>query len=625
MPSRVVLEKVRLCTMGRLTSLLVILVSAILAESASVLADQPTDLGQKLQALEAKAKACGQDPICLQKVAQEMRELAQVLQQPSGGQSPEQTVEMEAEERPGDPCAPVEQFKDQVRAQYKVEPDYIRCRPVQVKLTWQADQVYRRHLPEATDKVNMVLVEEFQAYLATYYNQQKKDQLDDIKLIGPSPPDQVHTRWEKLEAQITLIDYERAHGHLFPKGGQGFILGDRPALGLSWFRDTQFSEVEIASSAVSLDPSALPVPAGLRTAAPAVGFLDRQHFRVERQREAAFSPEEMKELVDSGRMSKTYTIEKRASLPGMQAAHTLDGRVTMEVNSETKDQLVVSPAQGFKTSGPDEAGRFDPWDKTYVLKNTGDKPLNFTVTKIAPWLEVSLAAGSLDPGKTIKVTASINQKALALPQGIHTDKIHFFNATSNRGSASRDAELSVGPEQRWLVNIKGWERQVNMPVTNFQDSDGSTKHLIKAVKFHWELGGQFRLKKGKLGWYFHDGSITSANLIAKSDFSPADAYDCQVKPCPGKATVKTLIGAPIVGIMAGNTVKLNWYPLHPGACLECQPRKPSLPQGSYDGFFESTEFIVQASMEWHPLKNGYSNEFPKKDWLRYRVSLKRIK
>ena len=55
---------------------------------------------------------------------------------------------------------------------------------------------------------------------------------------------------------------------------------------------------------------------------------------------------------------------------------------------------------------------------SYTLRNNGTAPLNWTATKIAPWLDLSATGGTLAPNATATVTLALNSAATTLAAGI---------------------------------------------------------------------------------------------------------------------------------------------------------------------------------------------------------------
>ncbi len=106
------------------------------------------------------------------------------------------------------------------------------------------------------------------------------------------------------------------------------------------------------------------------------------------------------------------------------------------------DDLAVTPATTSISSGP-VGGPFTVTTTTYTLRNIGPAPLNWTAAKTAAWLDLSAAGGTLAPGATTTVTATLNASALGLAAAIYADSVTFSNLTSAR-SLTRGISLFIG-------------------------------------------------------------------------------------------------------------------------------------------------------------------------------------
>ncbi len=114
--------------------------------------------------------------------------------------------------------------------------------------------------------------------------------------------------------------------------------------------------------------------------------------------------------------------------------------VTLTVSSV--GNLSVSPATGL-TAGGLRGGPFTPAAQAFTLTNTGVSALNWTAGKLAPWLTLSAGSGTLNPGATVTVTATLNAAANALSSGAYADTIVFTNTTNGLGNTTRPVALGI--------------------------------------------------------------------------------------------------------------------------------------------------------------------------------------
>src|SRR5207249_2226234 len=69
--------------------------------------------------------------------------------------------------------------------------------------------------------------------------------------------------------------------------------------------------------------------------------------------------------------------------------------------------------------------------------------LNWTATNAANWLTLSATSGTLAPGSSTTVTASVNANANSLSVGNYSDTIYFANTNNGAGNTSRGTTLTV--------------------------------------------------------------------------------------------------------------------------------------------------------------------------------------
>ena len=157
--------------------------------------------------------------------------------------------------------------------------------------------------------------------------------------------------------------------------------------------------------------------------------------------------------------SGPFTINYRAW--ACSALHAGCARIPMPVNSEGTDQqgfdiisrtvnvlalgrLSVTPPGGFGPQGI-EGGPFSPNKKTFTLKNPGETPIDWAVSKSEAWLDLSSTGGTLNSDQTTTVMVSVNENANSLGAGVHKDTLFFDNLTNGDGDTSRPVNLTIAP------------------------------------------------------------------------------------------------------------------------------------------------------------------------------------
>ena len=176
--------------------------------------------------------------------------------------------------------------------------------------------------------------------------------------------------------------------------------------------------------------------------------------------------------------------------------------------------LDVTPADGLIARGPDKDGRFSPVSKTYRLKNTGQEPIDFTVTKSKAWAYVAPAEGSLSPGAEIPVVVSINEQARKVAVS-EKDTVHFVNRTGGMGSTTRQVEIAS--RERWRVTFIGWETILTGDVP-----------LNAGIRAYWTIAVDMEIEGGlyKSG----QAAVSFGNahgMLATYSYIPG-AYACTV-------------------------------------------------------------------------------------------------
>ena len=140
---------------------------------------------------------------------------------------------------------------------------------------------------------------------------------------------------------------------------------------------------------------------------------------------------------------------------------TGDGNTTRTVNFTVSGAPVMSVTAGSLDSNGPVGGTFTPSSTTFTITNSGSGPLAWTAAKTATWLTLSSSSGTVNPGLTTTVTASINTNANSLAQGSYADTITFTNTTNGTGNTTRGATLLVQskPFTYNLTTDPGWTKQ----------------------------------------------------------------------------------------------------------------------------------------------------------------------
>jgi len=121
---------------------------------------------------------------------------------------------------------------------------------------------------------------------------------------------------------------------------------------------------------------------------------------------------------------------------------TANRTVSLSVRTPLPPTLSVSPNASFNPAGL-VGGPFNPSSFTYTLSNSGSLSLDWAASAGTTWLNLSTAGGSLPPGTSVVVTASLASAANNLPSGTYTDTIGFTNLTNGIGNTNRAANLGV--------------------------------------------------------------------------------------------------------------------------------------------------------------------------------------
>ncbi|MEO5714509.1 MAG: M36 family metallopeptidase [Luteolibacter sp.] len=163
------------------------------------------------------------------------------------------------------------------------------------------------------------------------------------------------------------------------------------------------------------------------------------NLRLRVERALAVSPSTV--VLENGMWSGS--ISTTAAGSGLTLTADAAGGLTGESNVFTSVPsaiMTVTPTSPLSASGP-YLGPFAPGGKTYTLTNSGDAPLFWTADKSSAWLGISNTNGTLAPGASITVEATV--AANTLHPGTYYDTIAFTNTTNGRGNTNSNVSLDV--------------------------------------------------------------------------------------------------------------------------------------------------------------------------------------
>lgn len=181
--------------------------------------------------------------------------------------------------------------------------------------------------------------------------------------------------------------------------------------------------------------------------------------------------------------------------------------------------------------------------------------------------------------------------------------------------------------ESWQISVNGEEIDNLQPPIDNPVLKETTGELPIAMKFTWKLVAEFStLGKGASRRYF-DGNVFSSVLNHGLVFKHDDLYKCSEKECEGNQDLNIdFTGEKINGKVSGNSLQLEWPNHVPLTCVTCVPRSiGKLGEKVYEWTFKSAEFLTSLSKEKIPLQHGEVINRTKEDWLKYKITLIKIK
>ena len=179
-------------------------------------------------------------------------------------------------------------------------------------------------------------------------------------------------------------------------------------------------------------------------------------------------------------------------------------------------------------------------------------------------------------------------------------------------------------EERWRVKVKAWEKDNTQPQILYTEKGIENKVRIW-VEINHDLTAEVVLNKTKGGRTFKSGSVLSYSNSPEIHVGGIDVCKCDVLPCPGLASDEYV--GPLEGSVDGPNLTLTWPEERDRTrvCVTCKLLKSYLKGKPYREKFGSGELIDELHRTVLPLKNGYTKSGKILDWLKYTITLTKVK
>ncbi len=584
--------------------------------------DRTAELSKRIEELNKRIKACGENTACLNKVATELQalnaEYAKLVQSPQGakGSSVTNTADRSSslypkcvgsiQPQPGWSCLPVK-----MRVSNRVEFKRYGSYPVS-NTEWKyylANDVVLAYSAEGSG----ILIyakdyKEFRIHIASMPSDNKLSQFS----------------WKKTDVSYTGFT------------GQKWSSSSGPQGPVKVMQRCGLTVVYPPESQTPSKPNFYFNPMSVSCDADRSGESGTR-LSDEGSPSLQMTPETVKAMIQSRQFSKTFSFRKKAAASPNDKDPSYENHnltVSLQIGEPPSEQpgtLGISPGDGFSSSRTDPKKNFAPLSKTYTVKNNGKQAINYEVSKKADWLKLDPAGGSLAPGGSVMVTVSVDVSAASkLTEDIYKDTITFTNTTNGKGNTTRPTDLTIGEEQKWRVFLSGYEIDEMDPYWKI------TTRVRGAIRFDYKLRGEFAIAKKKGKWLYKNGTITIADVGLSDLHEPLEVWHVKQLKCQNCSQVTNLKETPLSGTVDGNEVKLAWGKIWPKVPVEarikctCKPM-PDCAQWK-TRLFTSSEFFDRINNVALPLVHE-GVVTPKKPiespqglrWINYTYTLRRLK
>jgi len=655
--------------------LIIFLVCACLDWDVSQAQESAQEILKKIETLSKEAQNCT-DMGRMQKLMKELNQLGQAytkaLQDEAsqnsqttktaspGGKIPnmqeekarQDALHAELKHQQEEPCYPVIYQKAYAKKYVGSDLPWVTCVPLQFQLTWDVEERWVRTDKFPTGIVKYKVAENYPGYLKLIYDQKTRKVLESFNIQGPSP--QKNERIT-IQAQSASANGLLAEAYGIPNeyktvtapGLPYFQIEPKSDGGTFFVYDSMTGEIKgeigMCLTIDTINNKIVKAPFHLCYNVPqGVGRIETQYIE-------GITPEVLSKALKDGKLKRSVPFEykmdyTRVNLPEL---YTQKGICELDITFNPKAVLSVKPSEDFQSEGPDENDHFAPKSKVYILKNSGNVPIDVTIEKTADWLSLSHTSEKIPSNAKLNITISIDEvKASSLKEGTYKDKVKFLNVTNGSGNTSRNVTLKVEEKQIWQVKLMG---QYKRDVRNVREilEPGATKSKsindIRTVKFDYNLSGKFTLKKKNKKWIYDGGQVTASKIDYDYSQVPKNLWKINNIKCLHCKDINNLKGRSMSGLVSDQNVFLYWPVVRPALEVDVElntklwknPKDPgsgskNLKSGT--AYYNDDVFLSNTHGHLLPLKNGpYSPQALDKktdlyhQTVTYQYVLKRLK
>lgn len=191
-------------------------------------------------------------------------------------------------------------------------------------------------------------------------------------------------------------------------------------------------------------------------------------------------------------------------------------------------------------------------------------------------------------------------------------------------NVSWETDFALHDVEQWNVVVEGEEIDTTQPPIKNPKLKTKSKELPVALKYHWKLTGEFFIIGSGGAREYYDGYVLFSQIYSEIVFDFYDLYRWSELESTEFWDAEDLINQTIDGKVSGNIVQLGWPKFIPKNSFSLAPRLSYLGQVRHRKDFKSAEYIGYISREKLPLVDGQVIIRSAPDWLKYKITLKKL-